>query len=591
MIVPDRARFVAVADYRGRIYLLLAAGVTLPALGLAVFGYRGLLQERELERTRLRDSLSGAAEFALRELDRDLEGWKLWQGPEGIRISLASKLVQGCPWSTASPPACGRDADGREAERLEISGLDLGKATLLYERAALAASAACKPALLLRSARTRAKRGEQSAATHIRRQILAFPPSAEAAAAEFALVEDGLENPNRMLRDLAAGRFPISREMVYFYLDELRRREVDRELVQIVEGRVALCEGAMAFLERPSSTPKPGQIAFWDSTDALVVQESGVEQRLRKSLPLVSGVRLRLTRRDAPQPAGIAVRFLRDPSMPWRVDAVASQDGSSSSGRELFYFSSIGLVLAVSLLAGGLMYRAVRREISAARMQADFVATVSHEFRSPLTGIRQLAELLDGGLVAPEARKREYYKLILQESGRLTRLVENLLDFSRFEAGRKQYHMERIDTAEWLKEIASGVRTPRFSVSIQEHLPAIRGDRDALSSAVSNLIDNALKYSPAEEPVTLNAASENGKIRISVTDRGPGIPAGEQTRVFDKFYRGNGDLAAEVKGAGIGLSLVKRIIEDHGGKVILESREGGGCTFALILQTPGEGKA
>ena len=108
----------------------------------------------------------------------------------------------------------------------------------------------------------------------------------------------------------------------------------------------------------------PGQIAFWDSTDALLVRESGVEERLRKSLPLVSGVRLWLTRRDAPQPAGAAVRFPRDPSMPWRVDASAAEDGSSSSARELFYFSSIGLVLAVSLLASGLMYRAVRREIN-----------------------------------------------------------------------------------------------------------------------------------------------------------------------------------------------------------------------------------
>lgn len=579
------------ADHRGRIYLLLAAGVTLPALGLAVFGYRSLLQERELERTRLRDSLSGAAEFALRELDREVEGWKRWQGTGGLRISLATRQVQGCVWSSASTLACTPEGDWREAERLEISGLDLEKAARLYERAALAASTSCKPALLLRAARTRARRGEQSAATQIRRRILALPPSAEAAAAEFALVEDGVENPNTMLRDLAAGRFPISREMVYFYLDELRCREVDRELVQIVEGRVDLCEGAMAFLERPSRTPKSGQIAFWDSTDALVVREPGVEERLRKSLPLVSGVRLRLTRRDAPQPAGTAVRFPRDPSMPWRVDAAAAEDGSSSSGRELFYFSSIGLVLVVSLLAASLMYRAVRREISAARMQADFVATVSHEFRSPLTGIRQLAELLDGGLVAPEARKMEYYKLILQESNRLTRLVENLLDFSRFEAGRKQYHMERIDTAEWLNDVASGVRTPRFSMSIEGQLPAIRGDRDALSSAVSNLIDNALKYSPAEAPVTLAAATENGTIRVSVTDRGPGIPAGEQTRVFDKFYRGNGDLAAEVKGAGIGLSLVKRIMEDHGGKVILESRQGEGCTFALVLQTAGEGKA
>jgi signal transduction histidine kinase len=218
-------------------------------------------------------------------------------------------------------------------------------------------------------------------------------------------------------------------------------------------------------------------------------------------------------------------------------------------------------------------------------MQADFVSTVSHEFRSPLTGVRQLAELLDSGLVSSEDRKKEYYRLILQESGRLTRLVENLLDFSRLEAGRKQYNMTRLDTTAWLDEVAGAVRDPRLVVDLDPCLPPILGDRDALSSAVANLIDNALKYSPRESPVSLTAAASGGDIRVSVADAGPGIPASERARIFDKFYRGQGDPAERVKGAGIGLSLVRRIVEDHGGTVTLESREGEGSVFTLQLKT------
>jgi len=166
--------------------------------------------------------------------------------------------------------------------------------------------------------------------------------------------------------------------------------------------------------------------------------------------------------------------------------------------------------------------------------------------------------------------------------------VENLLDFSRLEAGRKQYRMEAIDASAWLVETAAAARNSRLSAEIPAGLPAVRGDREALASAVLNLVDNAFKYSPPDSPVRLAAHSGNGKLSISVTDRGPGIAPEEQARIFDRFYRGGNDLARQVKGAGIGLSLVKRIVEDHGGNVSVASRLGEGSTFTIDLRVAGE---
>jgi signal transduction histidine kinase len=159
------------------------------------------------------------------------------------------------------------------------------------------------------------------------------------------------------------------------------------------------------------------------------------------------------------------------------------------------------------------------------------------------------------------------------------------LDFSRLEAGRKQYRMEPIDTSAWLTGIAATLRNPRLVVDVPAGLPPTHGDHDALVSVVANLLDNAFKYSPPDQPVTLRASSANGAVTVSVTDLGPGIPPQEQQRIFDRFYRGAGEVARQVKGAGIGLSLVKRIVEDHGGSVSIESRPGDGSTFAISLKT------
>jgi signal transduction histidine kinase len=192
--------------------------------------------------------------------------------------------------------------------------------------------------------------------------------------------------------------------------------------------------------------------------------------------------------------------------------------------------------------------------------------------------------------VATDDKRHQYYELIVREADRLTRLVENALDFSRMEEGRKEYRFERLNTAAWLGGVAEefqleAKRTGHsLDTNIPEQLPAVEGDREALSTALRNLLDNACKYSPASTTVGLNVAAVNGGICIRVQDQGVGIPTGEQQQIFEKFYRGRGELAKQVKGAGLGLSLVRHIVSAHQGQVTVESTEGQGSTFSIHLK-------
>jgi signal transduction histidine kinase len=175
--------------------------------------------------------------------------------------------------------------------------------------------------------------------------------------------------------------------------------------------------------------------------------------------------------------------------------------------------------------------------------------------------------------------------LISRESGRLSRLVENLLDFSRMEEGRTQYRFERLDPTEWLRDLAANFGRGNMSLSVPTGLPAIQGDRIALTSAVENLLDNAIKYSQAGSPIALEAEAAAAELTIRVRDRGYGIAKEDRKHVFEKFYRGSGEISRQVKGAGVGLSLVRQIVEAHGGHVDFESCLGQGSEFRIRLKT------
>jgi len=579
---------------RGGLLALLVPGILLPVAILALFGFRSLRQDRLLAERQTRDALHSAAELAAREVSRELARWPEWKEPGSATLTLTPggslQSANGLLWLPGGvpEPRLGRDAE--RAEETEIRQKDHAKALHLYEAALGGAPAEARAAILLRIARTARKTGDHAKARAAWKRILALPESPATAAARLALAESGDVPALDLYRDLLAGRIPLARESYFFYSGRAKELLPAADVVALCERErsgVGLTEAAEAFLAAPRRIPALGFVAFWEPGKAVLLPEDALHARLTKAARAGMDAAIALRPRQAP-PADLAVvRPLDDPQLPWHLEA-APRDAEALQrawrNRQTWFLGVMAVVLAALLATVFLTARAVRREWEFSRLQSEFVATVSHEFRSPLTGIRQLAELLDSGIVQADSRRRDYYRLIMQESDRLARLVENLLDFSRLEAGRKQYRMEAIEASAWLAQTAAAIRNDRLSAEVPAGLPVVRGDREALASAVANLVDNAFKYSPPDSPVRLAAHAGNGKLSISVSDRGPGIAPEEQARIFDRFYRGGGDLARQVKGAGIGLSLVKRIVEDHGGSVSVASRLGEGSTFTIDLK-------
>src|SRR5713101_4640243 len=251
----------------------------------------------------------------------------------------------------------------------------------------------------------------------------------------------------------------------------------------------------------------------------------------------------------------------------------------------------IDLMLAAGLY---LVYSNVRREVHLARLKSDFVANVSHELKTPLALIRLFAETLELGRVPSEEKAQQYYRVINKESHRLTQL-NNILDFSRIEAGRKEYRFAPTDVARVVREVIESYRFQieqqgfELALDIAEDLPLVPADEEALGQAILNLVNNAIKYSRETRSIRIQVRREGSKVLVSVTNRGIGIPRGEQKKIFEKFYRGEDSLVHETKGSGLGLPLVQHIMEAHGGSVEVESAPGKGSTFTLVL--PVERKA
>jgi signal transduction histidine kinase len=202
--------------------------------------------------------------------------------------------------------------------------------------------------------------------------------------------------------------------------------------------------------------------------------------------------------------------------------------------------------------------------------------------------MRQMAELLTDGRVREE-RRPEYYAALRREGDRLHHLVENLLDFGRMEAGAREFSFERIDAAELVTttvdEFRSEVAPHGYRVTLEAvDAGPVNADREAVSRALRNLLDNAAKYSPECRDIGVAVARVNGSVAISVRDRGVGIPADEQSTIFEQFVRGRAARSAGIRGTGIGLAMVRHIVEAHGGDVQFTSAVGEGSTFTILLR-------
>ena len=252
---------------------------------------------------------------------------------------------------------------------------------------------------------------------------------------------------------------------------------------------------------------------------------------------------------------------------------------------------TLSLLLTITLVGGiALALRTASRELKLSQMKTNFVSNVSHELRTPLSSIRVFGEFLKLGRVKDEEKIREYGEYIETESRRLTQLINNILDFSRIEANRKTFNFEQASVeeviAETLKTFGFQLKQKGFHIVFEppaKPLPPALIDADAIAQAFTNLLDNAVKYSGSSKEIQVRLDLKDNFITVAVTDHGIGIPREEQAKIFEKFYRVNTGLVHDVKGSGLGLSLVKHIIDAHHGRVTVQSKTGWGSTFTIYL--------
>jgi len=255
----------------------------------------------------------------------------------------------------------------------------------------------------------------------------------------------------------------------------------------------------------------------------------------------------------------------------------------------LFYQLVVLLVVSMTLFGAYLLWKDIRRELHLAGMRSQFVSSVSHELKTPLTAIRMFAETLRLRRAKNQQMEQEYLDTIVNESERLTRLLNNVLDFSKIEKGKKMYRPQPADLAGILRAAVRAMDYPLgqqgfdLRVDIEDNVPEVCVDRDALEQAVLNLLHNAMKYSGDARSIELRLKRADRCALIQVADRGIGIEPREQKRIFEKFYRIPSKENERLPGTGLGLALVDHIAKAHGGRVEVASTPGQGSTFSIFL--------
>jgi signal transduction histidine kinase len=287
----------------------------------------------------------------------------------------------------------------------------------------------------------------------------------------------------------------------------------------------------------------------------------------------------------------LATEYFEDNFPAWKIElfqAPAKGLGALDLRRN-FYFWTILTLIVVLVFGAFLIARTIAHEMGILKIKSDFVSSVSHEFKTPLTSIKALMERLVDGKVRDAGKMDQYFAIIAQDTDKLTRLVNNLLDFSKIEEGKEEYVLADIDLVRIAAEQVEHLKKeqvpagPEMRFEVAGEIPTLRADGDALSRALANLLSNAVKFTPPGRSVRVGLTADEKNVVLEVEDEGIGIHPDETAKVFEKFFQGRNALARSTRGTGLGLTLVKHIVEAHGGKVLVESRLGLGSKFSLVI--------
>lgn len=603
--------------------MLFIALMALCALALGWLVRQVLIQDRAVEAQRRQEQLENTADRAAAAMERTLlnDHVGVTVTPEGaVSITPPGRLAY---IPTEPAPAAPLPESFTEAEAIEYSAHDPARVVDAYVRLAYNGPPRLRAEALVRMARVLRHQKRWSDAILAYGSLLklgdlpvaGIPAGLIAAAARCTVLgEMGDSKAARresatLFADLTAGRWNLTKATLETYLGELKPLSTDLSLPADWDERVALAEAAHWGFAQPAAAGLAGLLidgqpvsiswekqggawkgrltgpSSWRALWVRLEQEGGTalevsdsEGRIAHGKPL-SG-------------APSAFRAAAATGLPWNLTttmaAGATHSESWTMRRRLL---GAGLLVFALLVCSGswLIVRALNREFAVAQLQSDFVAAVSHEFRTPLTSIRQLTEMLARGRMPSEQHKQRAYDLMLGESDRLRRLVDSLLDLRRMQARQYEFRSEKLEATEWSRTVAEEfqetVRDRGYVVEFhapEESIP-ISGDREALGGALWNLLDNAVKYSPVEKQVEVSVSSQNGRLEVSVRDHGSGIAREELKRVFARFYRGANAKREGAKGTGIGLATVKEIVEAHGGSVRVRSEVGSGSEFTMVL--------
>jgi signal transduction histidine kinase len=636
--------------------LLFLTVAVLSILILIWMGLRLIQQDRELESQQFEDNREAAADRLTAELDSILSSELdkladpeaaiaeaeddfvlLWTDAGKIIVSPENALLYypEVPFQSDIPPGLFKEAD-----RAEFENNNYERAISLLRPLSNSRSDLIRAAAQIRLARILRKAERMTDAIEIYSELADYrryssvslsgvPIDLLARSTLCSLLEDLGEfdrlepEASRLFRDLNNRIWRLDRSSYFLHVDRAanwigNKPESDVESLALAESVLLLWEslhetgpfepassGSRAFSVSGTSVT----LLWMESGDSLAIAAAGPgAQRSRWFEPLFCSPEYRTVsvcvsggdgtwiygqkpRPDIPS----TVRSSLVSGLPWDltlVDSGLASELSQFAQRRRLMILGLGLLVLLIVAVSYLISRAVSRELAAARLQADFVSAVSHEFRTPLTSLRQFTEMLNEDESLVLEKRRSFHQAQARATNRLSRLVESFLDFGRMEAGARPYRMERMDVGEmarevvkeYLEEIDSGDR--KIVCTAAGEGLVVHGDREALAQALWNLIDNAVKYSAAGECVRVEV-NAGDPVEIKVHDRGIGIPSSEKKRILRKFVRGRIAQEQGIKGTGIGLAVVNHIVEAHGGEIQIDSEPDRGSTFSIRLPAGG----